>query len=35
LKIARNVKDISDFKTEDFVVEKYSPHGKIAMQMSV
>lgn len=35
LKIARDVKDISDFKTEDFVVENYTPHGKIVMQMSV
>jgi thymidylate synthase len=35
LKIARDVKDINDFKTEDFVVENYTPHGKIAMQMSV
>jgi thymidylate synthase len=35
LKITRKVTDISDFKLEDFVVENYSPHGKIAMQMSV
>jgi thymidylate synthase len=35
LKIARQVTDISDFKLEDFVVENYTPHGKIAMQMSV
>jgi thymidylate synthase len=35
LKIARKVTDINDFKTEDFVVEDYTPHGKIAMQMSV
>jgi thymidylate synthase len=35
LKIARNVPDITDFKLEDFVVENYAPHGKIAMQMSV
>jgi len=35
LKIARKVTDINDFKTEDFLVENYTPHGKIAMQMSV
>lgn len=35
LKIARKVTDIADFKTEDFVVENYTPHGKIVMQMSV
>jgi len=35
LKIAREVKDIDDFKPEDFVLENYTPHGKIVMQMSV
>jgi thymidylate synthase len=35
LKIARNVTEITEFKTEDFVVEDYTPHGKIVMQMSV
>ena len=35
LKIARNVTDINDFKTEDFMVENYAPHGKIVMKMSV
>ena len=35
LKIWRRVTDINDFKTEDFVVENYTPHGKIVMQMSV
>jgi thymidylate synthase len=35
LRIARKVTDINDFKTEDFLVENYTPHGKIAMQMSV
>ena len=35
LKIARKVTDINDFKTEDFIVENYTPHGKIVMQMSV
>lgn len=35
LRIGRTVTDINDFKTEDFVVENYTPHGKIVMQMSV
>jgi thymidylate synthase len=35
LRIARRITDINDFKTEDFLVENYTPHGKIAMQMSV
>jgi thymidylate synthase len=35
LSIARKVTDINDFKPEDFVVENYTPHGKIVMQMSV
>jgi len=35
LRIARKITDINDFKTEDFLVENYTPHGKIAMQMSV
>jgi thymidylate synthase len=35
LNIVRNVTDINDFKTEDFILESYSPHGKITMQMSV
>jgi thymidylate synthase len=35
LRIARKVTDINDFKTEDFLLENYTPHGKIAMQMSV
>ena len=35
LTIARNVSDITNFKLEDFAVENYTPHGKIAMQMSV
>ena len=35
LRIARKVTDINDFKTEDFIVENYTPQGKIAMQMSV
>jgi thymidylate synthase len=35
LRIARDVKDIDDFKFEDFVVEGYNPHKKIDMKMSV
>ena len=35
LKIARKVADINDFKVEDFIIEDYRPHGKLAMQMSV
>ena len=32
---AREVNDIDDFRVEDFVVEGYSPHGKLDMKMSV
>lgn len=35
LRWAREVKDIDDFKYDDFVVEGYSPHGKLDMKMSV
>ena len=35
LKIARKVESIDGFRPEDFVLENYTPHGKIAMQMSV
>lgn len=35
LKIKRDVKDIDDFKFEDFEIEGYQSHGKIAMKMSV
>lgn len=35
LKIPREVKDIDDFKFEDFVLEGYNPHEKIEMKMSV
>lgn len=35
LKWKREVKDIDGFELEDFVVEGYSPHGKIEMKMSV
>jgi thymidylate synthase len=31
----RKVTDMSDFKTEGFIVENYTPDGTIAMQMSV
>lgn len=34
LKFARQVSDIDDFKSEDFVVEGYKPMGKIEMKMS-
>lgn len=34
LKFARQVSDIDDFKSEDFVVEGYKPLGKIEMKMS-
>ena len=35
LRFARDVTDIDDFKSEDFVVEGYNPHPSIAMKMSV
>eukprot|EP00049_Salpingoeca_infusionum_P007186 m.116756 g.116756 ORF g.116756 m.116756 type:complete len:293 (-) comp13617_c0_seq3:578-1456(-) len=35
LKFARDVSDIDSFKYEDFVVDGYKPHKKIAMQMAV
>lgn len=31
----RNVQDIDDFKSDDFEVQGYKPHGKIDMRMSV
>jgi len=34
LKIARKVVEITDFKLEDFIIENYHPHGKLAIQMS-
>ncbi|KAL6937371.1 thymidylate synthase [Hanseniaspora osmophila] len=35
LVIKRDVKNIDDFKFEDFEIQDYHPHGKIAMKMSV
>merc|ERR1712216_523784 len=35
LKIKRDVADIDDFKSEDFELLGYNPHGKIAMDMAV
>ncbi|NWS30449.1 TYSY synthase, partial [Polioptila caerulea] len=35
LRILREVKDISDFKAEDFKIEDYNPHPPIKMEMAV
>jgi len=35
LKFTRDVKDIDDFKIEDFRIDGYDPHDKIDMKMSV
>ena len=35
LHIKRQVKDIEDFKYEDFEIVGYKPHPKIAMAMAV
>lgn len=35
LKIIRDVKSIDDFKSDDFLLEGYNPHGKISMPMAV
>ncbi|EHN00240.1 Cdc21p [Saccharomyces cerevisiae x Saccharomyces kudriavzevii VIN7] len=35
LKIRRDIKDIDDFKLEDFEIEGYNPHPRIQMKMSV
>lgn len=35
LTIAREVTDIEDFKFDDFVLNDYKPHDKIAMDMAV
>ena len=35
LEIKRDVKDINDFRYDDFKIVGYKPHGKIEMKMSV
>ncbi|NWV46833.1 TYSY synthase, partial [Daphoenositta chrysoptera] len=35
LRILREIKDISDFKAEDFHIEDYNPHPPIKMEMAV
>ncbi|NXL21987.1 TYSY synthase, partial [Setophaga kirtlandii] len=35
LRILRVIKDISDFKAEDFQIEGYNPHPPIKMEMAV
>lgn len=35
LKLAREVKEIDDFRFEDFVIQGYKPHPKIQMDMAV
>ena len=35
IKVTRDVKNIEDFKFEDFEVTEYNPHPKISMQMAV
>ncbi|VVT50143.1 uncharacterized protein SAPINGB_P002622 [Magnusiomyces paraingens] len=35
LKFAREIKDIDDFKYEDFILDNYKPQSKIEMSMSV
>ncbi|NXU18097.1 TYSY synthase, partial [Pardalotus punctatus] len=35
LRILRDIKDISDFKAEDFQIEDYNPHPPIKMEMAV
>ncbi|KAG2219235.1 hypothetical protein INT45_009843 [Circinella minor] len=35
LKISRKIDSINDFTMDDFVIENYSPHGKLEMKMSV
>ncbi|NXS19196.1 TYSY synthase, partial [Mystacornis crossleyi] len=35
LRILREIKDISDFKAEDFQIEDYNPHPPIRMEMAV
>jgi len=35
MKINPNVKNIFDFKYEDFTLEEYEPHPRIAAQVSI
>ncbi|NWT78924.1 TYSY synthase, partial [Lanius ludovicianus] len=35
LRILREIKDIGDFKAEDFQIEDYNPHPPIKMEMAV
>ena len=35
LKLAREVKEIDDFRFEDFIIQGYKPHPKIQMDMAV
>lgn len=35
LTITRDVPDIDSFTADDFKIEGYNPHGKIAMKMAV
>lgn len=35
LKIERKICDIDEFKFDDFILEGYDPHPKIAMDMAV
>ncbi|NWV35063.1 TYSY synthase, partial [Grantiella picta] len=35
LRILRDIKDISDFKSEDFQIEDYNPYPPIKMEMAV
>ncbi|NXQ60234.1 TYSY synthase, partial [Anthoscopus minutus] len=35
LRILREIKDISDFRAEDFQIEDYNPHPPIKMEMAV
>ena len=34
-RVKRDVKEIDDFKFDDFEVTEYNPHPKISMQMAV
>ncbi|NXE02582.1 TYSY synthase, partial [Chaetorhynchus papuensis] len=35
LRILREIKDISEFKAEDFLIEDYNPHPPVKMEMAV